>query len=119
MPALIDVDGAKPGIYLLQALPEQLSSNSLPSRRLFVVPARSVDHMTATPMEGATLASISASSLHGCCRCVAESPSVLLLEFGLDALLAEATLTQLGVKLSRQRFCSSSRSLDRGVPASP
>ena len=33
-----DVDGAKPGIYLLQALPEQLSSNSLPTRRLFCRP---------------------------------------------------------------------------------
>ena len=39
MAALIDdVDGAKPGIYLLQALPEQLSSNSLPTRRLFCRP---------------------------------------------------------------------------------
>ena len=39
MTALIDdVDGAKPGIYLLQALPEQLSSNSLPTRRLFCRP---------------------------------------------------------------------------------
>ena len=39
MSALIDdVDGAKPGIYLLQALPEQLSSNSLPTRRLFCRP---------------------------------------------------------------------------------
>ena len=37
--ALIDgVDGAKPGIYLLQALPEQLSSASLPTRRLFCRP---------------------------------------------------------------------------------
>ncbi len=32
------VDGAKPGIYLLQALPKQLSSNSLPTRRLFCRP---------------------------------------------------------------------------------
>jgi len=39
MAALInEVDGAKPGIYLLQALPEQLSSNSLPTRRLFCRP---------------------------------------------------------------------------------
>ena len=39
MSALIDgVDGAKPGIYLLQALPEQLSSASLPTRRLFCRP---------------------------------------------------------------------------------
>ena len=39
MSALIDdVDGAKPGIYLLQALPEQLSSNSLPTRRIFCRP---------------------------------------------------------------------------------
>ena len=39
MAALIDdVKGAKPGIYLLQALPEQLSSNSLPTRRLFCRP---------------------------------------------------------------------------------
>ena len=39
MPDLIaDVDGAKPGIYLLQALPEQLSSSSLPTRRLFCRP---------------------------------------------------------------------------------
>ena len=37
--ALIDdVDGSKPGIYLLQALPEELSSNSLPTRRLFCRP---------------------------------------------------------------------------------
>ena len=39
MAALIDdVDGSKPGIYLLQALPEELSSNSLPTRRLFCRP---------------------------------------------------------------------------------
>ena len=39
MPDLIaDVDGTKPGIYLLQALPEQLSSSSLPTRRLFCRP---------------------------------------------------------------------------------
>ena len=30
--------GAQPGIYLLQALPEQLSSTSLPTRRLFCRP---------------------------------------------------------------------------------
>ena len=30
--------GAKPGIYLLQALPEQLTSSSLPTRRLFCRP---------------------------------------------------------------------------------
>ena len=35
---IADVDGAKPGIYLLQALPEQLSSSSLPTRRLFCRP---------------------------------------------------------------------------------
>ena len=35
---LADVDGAKPGIYLLQALPERLSSTSLPTRRLFCRP---------------------------------------------------------------------------------
>ena len=35
---LADVDGAKPGIYLLQALPEQVSSSSLPTRRLFCRP---------------------------------------------------------------------------------
>ena len=39
MPALIaDSDGAKPGIYLLQALPERLSATSLPTRRLFCRP---------------------------------------------------------------------------------
>ena len=39
MQALVaDFDGAKPGIYLLQALPERLSSNSLPTRRLFCRP---------------------------------------------------------------------------------
>ena len=31
-------DGAKPGIYLLQALPERLSSSTLPTRRLFCRP---------------------------------------------------------------------------------
>ena len=31
-------DGAKPGVYLLQALPEQLSSSNLPTRRLFCRP---------------------------------------------------------------------------------
>ena len=35
---LADVDGAKPGIYFLQALPERLSSTSLPTRRLFCRP---------------------------------------------------------------------------------
>ena len=35
---IADVDGAKPGIYMLQALPEQLSSSSLPTRRLFCRP---------------------------------------------------------------------------------
>ena len=35
---LDDVDVAKPGIYLLQALPERLSSSSLPVRRLFCRP---------------------------------------------------------------------------------
>ena len=35
---IADVDGAKPGIYLLQALPKQLSSSSLPTRRLFCRP---------------------------------------------------------------------------------
>ena len=35
---IADVDGAKPGIYLLQALPERLSSSSLPTRRLFCRP---------------------------------------------------------------------------------
>ena len=33
-----DVDVAKPGIYLMQALPERLSSSSLPVRRLFCRP---------------------------------------------------------------------------------
>ena len=35
---IADAQGAKPGIYLLQALPEQLSSNSFPTRRLFCRP---------------------------------------------------------------------------------
>lgn len=35
---IADVDGAKPGIYMLQALPERLSSTSLPTRRLFCRP---------------------------------------------------------------------------------
>ena len=35
---LADVDGAKPGIYFLQSLPERLSSTSLPTRRLFCRP---------------------------------------------------------------------------------
>ena len=35
---LNEEDGAKPGIYLLQALPERLSSTSLPTRRLFCRP---------------------------------------------------------------------------------
>ena len=35
---IADADGAKPGIYLLQALPERLSSSSLPTRRLFCRP---------------------------------------------------------------------------------
>ena len=35
---LEDRSGAKPGIYLLQALPESLSSASLPTRRLFCRP---------------------------------------------------------------------------------
>ena len=35
---LSGVTGAKPGIYLLQALPERLSSTSLPTRRLFCRP---------------------------------------------------------------------------------
>ncbi len=35
---IADVDGAQPGIYLLQALPERLSSTSLPTRRLFCRP---------------------------------------------------------------------------------
>ena len=39
MPDLIAGDDeAKPGIYMLQALPEQLSSSSLPTRRLFCRP---------------------------------------------------------------------------------
>ena len=33
-----EVDGAKPGVYLLQALPKQLSSSMLPARRLFCRP---------------------------------------------------------------------------------
>ena len=35
---LKDPDVAQPGLYLLQALPEQLSSTSLPTRRLFCRP---------------------------------------------------------------------------------
>ena len=35
---LLEGGEAKPGIYLLQALPEQLSSTSLPTRRLFCRP---------------------------------------------------------------------------------
>ena len=35
---LADADGAKPGIYLLQALPERLSASTLPTRRLFCRP---------------------------------------------------------------------------------
>lgn len=35
---LADADGAKPGIYLLQALPESLSASKLPTRRLFCRP---------------------------------------------------------------------------------
>lgn len=30
--------GAKPGIYLLQALPERLNASTLPTRRLFCRP---------------------------------------------------------------------------------
>ena len=35
---LADDQGAKPGIYLLQALPERLSDSTLPTRRLFCRP---------------------------------------------------------------------------------
>ena len=35
---IADHSGAKPGIYMLQALPETLSSTSLPTRRLFCRP---------------------------------------------------------------------------------
>ena len=35
---LADAEGAKPGIYLLQALPERLSASTLPTRRLFCRP---------------------------------------------------------------------------------
>jgi len=35
---LAGVGGAKPGIYLLQALPERLNSSTLPTRRLFCRP---------------------------------------------------------------------------------
>ena len=38
MRSLLADDDAKPGIYLLQALPERLSSASLPTRRLFCRP---------------------------------------------------------------------------------
>lgn len=49
------------------------------------------------------------------------SKRVLLLEFGPDSLLlAEATLTQLGVKLSHvSAFALPPEALDRGVPAEP
>ena len=37
--SLLEVNpGAKPGIYLLQALPERLSATTLPTRRLFCRP---------------------------------------------------------------------------------
>ena len=35
---IADADGASPGIYLLQALPEELSASMLPTRRLFCRP---------------------------------------------------------------------------------
>ena len=35
---LADADGAQPGIYLLQALPERLTATTLPTRRLFCRP---------------------------------------------------------------------------------
>ena len=35
---LADADGAQPGIYLLQALPEQVNATTLPTRRLFCRP---------------------------------------------------------------------------------
>ena len=35
---IADAEGAKPGIYLLQALPEELGASTLPTRRLFCRP---------------------------------------------------------------------------------
>ena len=35
---IAEAEGAKPGIYLLQALPEELSASKLPTRRLFCRP---------------------------------------------------------------------------------
>ena len=35
---IAEAEGAKPGIYLLQALPEELSASTLPTRRLFCRP---------------------------------------------------------------------------------
>ena len=79
--------------------------------------------MTATPMVGATFFGLDISQLSTWLLSLRRkiSKRVLLLEFGPDSLLlAEATLTQLGVKLSHvSAFALPPEALDRGVPAEP
>ena len=79
--------------------------------------------MTATPVVGSTFFGLDISKLAARLLSIRRkiSKRVLVLEFRSDSLLmAEATLTQLGVNLSHiSSFPLPSEALDRGVPAEP
>ena len=79
--------------------------------------------MTATPMVGSTFFGLDISQFAARLLSIRRkiSKRVLVLEFRPDSLLlAEATLTQLGVQLSHiSSFSLPPEALDRGVPAEP
>ena len=79
--------------------------------------------MTAAPLVGSTFFGLDISQFAARFLSIRRkiSKRVLLVEFGPDSLLlAEATLTQLGVQLSHvSSFSLPPEALDRGVPAEP
>ena len=79
--------------------------------------------MTATPIVGSTFFGLDVSQVATRLLSMRRriSKRVLMLEFGPDfLLLAEATLSQMGVKLSHvSSFALPPEALDRGVPAEP
>ena len=79
--------------------------------------------MTATPIVGSTFFGLDVSQVATRLLSMRRriSKRVLMLEFGPDfLLLAEATLSQMGVKLSHvSSFALPPDALDRGVPAEP
>ena len=117
------VSTTRPSIYLLQALPEQITPSSLATRRMFCRPRPFARPMTATPLIGNTLFGLDISRLSSQLMSVRRrlSKRLLLLEFSASGLrYAEAAPSLDGICFSHiSRVPLPEEALERGVPSDP